>query len=93
MYEVAVFEDAKRMIGGGINNPLGGLLTSHRKWTRITPRPIGHARAVELADAQQYRAVVCVWHTAEKVHDNGKPACIPEGMWSPEVQSAMEAKP
>lgn len=48
-------------------------------WWRITQRPIGLKRAVALADAQDCHAAVCVWQTAEKVHDNGKPPANPEG--------------
>lgn len=92
MYEVATLDHCARMIGGGINNPLGGLLSTRSTWTRITPRPLGLARAKALADAQPFRAVVCVWHTAEKVHDNGKPARIPAGTWRPDARSAMEPK-
>lgn len=52
MYEVATHDHCGRMVGGGMNNPCEGLLSVKHKWKRITPRPIGKARAVALADAQ-----------------------------------------
>lgn len=45
MYEVARHDHGKEMIGGGINNPCGGLLAARHRWTKITPRPVGLARA------------------------------------------------
>lgn len=92
MYEVAVHDHCGRMIDGGINNPLQGLLSVKHTWARITPRPVGKARAVAMAERQPFHAVVCVWRTADKVYDNGKPARVPEGTWQPGARSAMESK-
>lgn len=89
-YEVATHDHCGRMVGGGMNNPCEGLLNVRHAWTRITPRPIGLARAKALADAQPFHAVVCVWRTAEKIHDNGKPARVPAGAWQPSSRSALE---
>lgn len=93
MYEVAIHGYGRRMIGGGINAPAAGLLEfPQHKWKRITPRPLGLARATALADAQPMHAVVCLWETAEKVFDNGKPPNVPEGWWHPRAQSSLEPR-
>ena len=77
MYEVATREHGRPLVRHG---PCEGLRDWPRsKWTRITPRPIGLDRARALADAQDRHAVVCVWQTAEKVHDNGRPPAVPDG--------------
>jgi hypothetical protein len=92
MYEVAAHDHCARMIDGGVNNPAQGLLNVKHAWTRITPRPVGLARAKQIAAEQPFHAVVCVWKTAEKVHDNGKPARVPAGTWQPNAQTALEPK-
>lgn len=77
MYEVAIRSHGSPIVRRG---PAEGLPDFPRsKWARITPRPIGLARARRLADAQEHHAVVCVWNTDEKVHDNGKPPAPLEG--------------
>jgi hypothetical protein len=93
LYEVAIREEGKTMIGGGVNNPCEGLLSFKRRWTRITPRPVGLARAKRLADEQPGHAVVCVWGSADKAHDNGKPPIVPAGWWAPDARSAFDPKP
>lgn len=77
-YEVATREYGRPRITR--EGPCQGLLDWPRsKWTRITPRPVGLARARALAEQQGHHAVVCVWQTAEKVYDNGKPPALPQG--------------
>lgn len=91
MYEVAIhFHGRKRITR---DCPAQGLLEwPQHKWQRITPRPIGLARAKALADAQAQHAVVCVWHFGEKVYDNGKPPAVPQG-WEPADSTGVPALP
>lgn len=85
-YEVSIHFYGRRLITR--DGPCQGLLEwPEHKWTRITQRPIGLARAKALADAQSQHAVVCVWQTAEKAHDNGKNPAVPAGWWPAEAQS------
>lgn len=93
LYEVAVHSHGKRMVGGGCNNPCEGLLEERHEWVRITPRPIGLARAIALADSLPHHAVVCIWGSAEKAHDNGKPPRLPPGWWPATARSALEPRP
>lgn len=92
MYEVSKRAyGRKEVTTGGINNPCGGLLNPPRSvWTRITRRPVGLRRAIEIADAQSCHAVVVVWDSSEKVHDNGKAPEIPAGWWPADATSAMD---
>lgn len=90
MYEVAIHERGKVMAGGGVNNPCEGLLFLKDRWTRITRRPVGLARAKSMADEQLGHAVVCEWHTATKVHDNGKAPTRPVGWWPDTATSAFD---
>lgn len=76
-YEVATHEYGRPIVKHG---PCAGLPDWPRhKWTRVTPRPIGLARAKAIADAQDKHAVVCVWQTAGNVYDNGKSPALPVG--------------
>lgn len=85
MYEVATHEYGRKLITR--DGPAQGLLEwPHHRWGRITPRPLGLARAKALADAQPIHATVQFWMTAEKVYDNGKPPGIPAGWYPPEAQ-------
>jgi hypothetical protein len=79
-YEVAVHEHGRKLIRGG--GPCAGLLEwPQHKWTKITPRPIGLARATALANEQVGHATVQVWQTADVVYDNGKRPTVPDGWW------------
>ena len=91
MYEVHTRQSGRKMISNG--GPCDGLLerTKH-KWTKITRRPIGLKRAIALADAQPTKAVVLVWDSSEKVHDNNKPATVPDGWWHCEAQTVFDPK-
>lgn len=53
-----------------------------QKWVKITPRPLGLARATALADAQEQQAVVTAWESSEVAYRNGKAPAVPEG-WLP----------
>ena len=91
MYEVAIHSYGRRLITR--DGPCQGLLEwPQHNWSRITSRPIGLARAKALADSQNQHAVVCVWMTAEKVHDNGKAPSVPDGWWPATANSAMDAR-
>lgn len=91
MYEVAVHEYGRRLITR--DGPAQGLLEfpDHR-WNRITPRPVGLARAKTLADEQPIHATVQIWMTAEKVYDNGKAPGIPSGWWPADAQTAQDPR-
>lgn len=81
-YEVSIRYYGRKRITSDC--PAQGLLEWPRsKWTRITPRPLGFARAKALCDAQETHATVQVWMSAEKVHDNGKAPLVPAG-WEPD---------
>ena len=91
MYEVAIHGYGRRLIRR--DGPAQGLLEwPQHTWSRITPRPIGLARAKTLADAQANHATVQAWMTADKVYDNGKAPEIPAGWWPSTAQTAAEAK-
>lgn len=92
MHEVAIHHYGRRLITR--DGPAQGLLEwPQHQWSRITPRPLGFARAKALADAQPMHAVVCLWSCADKVYDNGKPPAIPDGWWPAEANSVMDARP
>lgn len=77
MYEVSTHGYGCPIVRRG---PAAGLPDfPHHTWKRITLRPIGIKRATALANDQDCHAVVCVWMTAEKVHDNCKPPHLPDG--------------
>lgn len=81
MYEVARRFYGRKLITR--DGPTQGLLEwPQSKWERITPRPVGLARAKALAAAQPGHAVVTHWCSSEKVYDNGKPPIVPAG-WYP----------
>lgn len=91
MYEVAVHSYGRRLITR--DGPCQGLLEwPQHQWARITPRPIGLARARALADKQGQHAVVCVWMSADKVYDNGKHPSIPDGWWPASAEHAGQPK-
>lgn len=91
MYEVAIHGYGRRLITRA--GPCQGLLEwPQHQWARITPRPIGLARAKALADAQSQHATVQVWMTAEKVYDNGKEPAIPDGWWPATAQHSGERR-
>lgn len=80
MYGVYVRDYGRPIVRRG---PAEGLPDWPRsRWTRITPRPVGLARARALADAQEFHAAVNVWETSEKVYDNDKPPRVPPD-WIP----------
>lgn len=81
MYEVAIHQHGRKRITKDC--PAQGLLEwPQHKWTRITNRPIGLARARALADQQEIHATVQVWQTSEVVYSNGKKPGVPAG-WLP----------
>ncbi len=83
MHEVSIHQYGCKVIMR--DGPAQGLLEWPKHvWHRITPRPIGLARAKELADAQMGHATVQIWMTAEKVYDNGKASTVPSGWYPPE---------
>ncbi len=92
MYEVAVHGHGRRLITR--DGPCQGLLEwPAHTWTRITPRPIGLARAKAPADAQPHHAQVNFWETSEVVYSNGKPPGVPEGWWPASANTALDARP
>jgi len=91
MYEVAIHHHGRRLITR--DGPCQGLLEfPQHTWARITPRPIGLARALALADAQDTHATVQIWMTADKAYDNGKKPLVPEGWWPAGAQHAGEPR-
>jgi hypothetical protein len=91
MYEVAIHHYGRRLITR--DGPCQGLLEwPDHQWARITPRPVGLARAKALADAQETHATVQTWMSADKVHDNGKPPAVPAGWWPPTANSVMDRR-
>lgn len=82
MYEVAIHNHGLVQVGGGLNNPCEGLRVSKHEWKRITPRPVGLARAKALADEQPGHATVTTWSSSEVAYDNGKAPHLPAG-WYP----------
>lgn len=91
MYEVAIHQYGRRLITR--DGPAQGLLEwPAHTWTRITPRPVGLARAKALADAQPGHAAVTVWQTADKVHDNGKRPTVPPGWWPADAITASDPR-
>lgn len=87
MYEVAIHHYGRRRITR--DGPAQGLLEwPDHQWGRITPRPVGLARAKALADAQPTHATVQPWMTADVVYDNGKAPLVPEGWYPAEAQIA-----
>jgi len=86
LYEVAIRYYGRKLITRG---PSQGLLEwPQSKWTRITSRPIGLARAKALADAQVTHATVQLWGTADKAYDNGKAPLVPTGWYPPNAEIA-----
>jgi hypothetical protein len=84
-YEVAIHGYGRKRITRDC--PAQGLLEwPQHQWQRITPRPVGIAKARELADAQACHATVQVWMTAEKIYDNGRAPRVPDG-WYPAEQA------
>jgi hypothetical protein len=76
-YEVSTREHGRPIVKRG---PAEGLPDWPRsRWTRITPRPLGLKKAIQVASAQDRHAVVCEWMTATKVFDNGKTPALPAG--------------
>lgn len=91
MFEVSTHAYGRKLITRDC--PAQGLLEwPQNKWTRITSRPIGLARAKALADAQEHHATVQVWMTAEVVYDNGKAPAIPQGWYPATANSVMDAR-
>lgn len=89
-YQVAVHGYGRKMIRRG---PCEGLLEwPQHTWATISTRPMGLKAAIELAHAQTQHAVVTRWMSADKVHDNGRAPCIPDGWYSPDAHMASEAK-
>ena len=87
MYEVAIHHYGRKLITSDC--PAQGLLEwPQHVWGRITPRPIGLARAKALADAQETHATVQFWTSAEKAYDNGKAPLVPAGWHPPHAQYA-----
>ena len=85
MYEVAVHRYGRKLITR--DGPTRGLLEwPQHVWVRITPRPIGLARAKALANAQDTHATVQIWMSADKVYDNDKPALVPDGWYQADTQ-------
>jgi len=88
MYEVAIHHYGRKLITR--DGPAQGLLEwPAHQWGRITPRPIGLARAKALADAQETHATVQIWMTAEVVHSNGKAPLVPAGWYPADAQMAV----
>ncbi len=86
-YEVAIHGYGRRLCRRG--GPCEGLLNwPEHTWGTISTRPMGLKAAIALADAQPQHAVVTVWMSAEKVHDNGKPPAVPDGWYPAEAQMA-----
>lgn len=91
MYEVATHHYGRKLITR--DGPAQGLLEWPKSvWSRITPRPVGLARAKALADAQDTHATVQYWMTAEVVHDNGKSPRVPAGWYAADAQTAEERR-
>ena len=91
MYEVAIHHYGRRLITR--DGPAQGLLEwPQHMWARITPRPIGLARAKKLADEQSTHATVQIWLSADKVHDNRKKPAVPEGWWPASANSVMDKR-
>lgn len=91
MYEVAIHHYGRRLITR--DGPAQGLLEfPASQWGRITPRPIGLARAKSLADAQATHATVQFWGSSDKVYDNGKKPLVPAGWWPATAQHAGEPR-
>lgn len=87
MYEVAVHTHGRKLITR--DGPAQGLLEwPQHQWARITPRPLGLARARAMADAQETHATVQYWMTAEVVYDNGKAPQVPTGWYPPDATTA-----
>jgi hypothetical protein len=90
-YEVHVHHYGRRLITR--DGPAQGLLEwPQHRWGKITPRPLGLTRAKAIADEQAVHAVVTIWDSAEKVHDNGKKPGVPEGWWHPDAQHAGQPR-
>jgi hypothetical protein len=91
MYAVGIRDYGCRVVRN--SGPCEGLLDFPRsRWTQITKRPLGRARAIALADAQTQHAVVCVWNAAEKIHDNGKPPGLPAGWYPADAITANDPR-
>ena len=91
MYEVAIHFYGRKLITS--NCAAQGLLEwPQHDWRRITPRPVGLARAKALADAQAQHAAVCVWMTTDKAYDNGKSPAVPQGWYPPDAQTAQDPR-
>jgi len=91
-YEVAIHTYGRKLIRR--DGPAQGLLEwPMHQWGRITARLFGLANAIKLADAQATHATVQIWKTAEVVHDNGKPATVPDGWWPADAQYAAQCAP
>ncbi len=83
MFEVSVhFYGRKRIIS---DCPAQGLLDwPAHKWTRITARPVGLAKAKTIADEQLIHAAVTPWNCAGVIYENGKVPGVPIGWVSVE---------
>jgi hypothetical protein len=77
MFEVAIHGYGKPIVRRGAAEGLPDF--PKHTWTRITPRPIGRGRAVNLAADHPFHAVVTVWQSSETVYDNGKAPYLPDG--------------
>lgn len=87
MYEVAVHAYGRELCKK--DGPCQGLLNwPKHKWTSITPRPLGLARAKALADSHPHHATVCVWQSAEVAYDNGKAPEVPPGWYPVDARTA-----
>lgn len=90
-YEVHIHFYGRRLITR--DGPCQGLLEfPQHKWTRISTRPTGLAKAIALCEAQNQHSVVCLWGSAEKAHDNGKKPAIPIDWWPADAQSYMDPR-
>lgn len=90
-YEVHTHGYGRKLITR--DGPCQGLLEwPQHTWTRISTRPMGLKAAIALADAQAQHAVVTLWMSTEKAHDNGKAPSIPAGWYPATAQMASEAR-
>ncbi len=91
MYEVSKHGHGRRQVTR--DGPAQGLLDWPRHtWVKVTPRPVGLARAIREADSQTTHATVCEWGTATVVYDNGKTPVVPSGQWHPEARTALDRR-
>lgn len=89
-YEVSAHHYGRPVVQAG---PMAGCVGfDTHGWTRLTNRPLGLARAIELADRQSGRAVVVVWQTSQTVYDNQRSPVVPAGWREPVTPFCRPAK-